>query len=330
VSDADREPNPLDFVVASREALPGVVELCRACYGVRAESPEWWRWRFFSGEPARSFVALARRKDTIVGMQPVRIDAFRRGALPLTGAALEGAMVHPAWRGAGVFTRLVSLALEEAWSRGASFAYTMPNEKSYPALARSGWSDLGERAVLVAPSWPMSRAQGDSDALVRVVSRFVGDGMGAPAADTGDLVAVHDAAWRAWRYANPEARYTLVEASAANGRAAGIAAGRVRSLGPLQVGVVMESGGEEPERRAALAKLRRLLRREGAVLCVAVVSASAQQHELARCGFRKLHPRLVPRRFRTVWRPRPGARAEDGPPVDGASWHLSLGDWDGL
>lgn len=335
MSNGDSGPNAVQYSIATSEALPQMVDLCRSCYGPRAESEDWWRWRFFSSAPAKSFVALASHGEILVGMQPVRLEGFQTRDVRLLGAALEGAMVRPGWQGRGIFARLLSATLGAAWERTAAFAYSMPNEKSYPVFMQSGWWDLGERAVLVSlvlPSFGGLRERpGSGSVKASAVLRF-GSGMedlSRPGVDLGDMTPVHDRAWWEWRYcSNPALQYILVEARGAEGDLQGMAVGRVLRIGPLPVGVLMQSAGEGPGLLAAIEELRAQLRRHGAFVSVAVVSASAQVRALSRCGYRRLPGFLVPKRFRTVCLPRPSGLPQ--PPAAGTSWHLSLGDWDGV
>lgn len=322
---------------AASEALPGMVDLCRACYGERAEPEEWWRWRFFSSDPSSAAVAVATQGDVLVGMQPLRIEPFRHGDQRLLGAAFEGAMVRRGWRGRGVFSRLVSAALESAWARGAAFAYSMPNERSYPAFLKAGWWDLGERQVLVRPLLPQRvrgpEGRGVDGITATAVPRF-GDGLGGLLgrdAHASELEPERRPAWLEWRYgANPAAGYTLVEARGPDGDLVAIGVGRVLRIAGFRVGVVVQWAGAGAGLRAALRGLEAAFRLDGALLSLAVVAAASQATALSQhCYWRP--PDFLPRRrLRTVCMPRPGAAPALWPPRGVESWRLSLGDWDGV
>ena len=330
------DAEPVTHTVGGRELLAPALELARDCYGAETEPPEWWAWYLFGLGSATSRIAIARRGTMAVGMQPLTIAPFQLGNAVLKGAVLFAGMVHPSFRRQGLFRTLVSVALEEAWRLGADLAVTMPNARSYPAFVKAGWRDLGERALLAAPAFvPAARHRAGGEYQTSVVEHFgpdAGTFSGESAAADAALTPQRTDQWLRWRFdGNPMGKYVKTECRDAAGDLKGLAAGRIIRRGPMRIGVIVESVSRPgPAACALLAGLSNELRRQGASGVAAVASTPALAAALSAIGLWRIPRRLAPKRFYTVWHPRPGEAEPGRIPSSIAAWHLTLADWDGI
>jgi len=279
---------------------------------------------------------MARRGAETIGMQPLMISAFQHGRSHLKGAVLCAGMVHPSFRQQGVFKRLIAAALEEAWRVGADFAVTMPNARSYPAFLKFGWHDLGERTLLAAPAFvPAGRYRAGDGYRTSVVEHF-----GADAGTFSDACATADAAvtqqrtneWLQWRFdGNPLGKYLKTECRDAAGSLAGLAVGRIIRRGPVNIGLIVETVSHPGlPARQLLSRLSAELRQQGASVVATVVSTPAPAAVFSSLGFWRIPARVAPKRFYTVWHPRPDDAVPGRIPKIISGWRLTLADWDGV
>ena len=83
-------------------------------------------------------IFVAKDGDRLVGARslfPGRV--FYRGAW-YDGAQAGDTMVHPDYRGKGIFTALLNVSLEELKARGLNVLYNFPNQNSLPGNLRQG------------------------------------------------------------------------------------------------------------------------------------------------------------------------------------------------
>jgi GNAT superfamily N-acetyltransferase len=132
-----------------------LVALCQAQPGKAAAiTPEYIRWQHSANPAGLAQVGLAKEygSDRILGvvwLMPLRVQVNGEVAL---GSQSMYALVHPDYRGQGVFSSLVTFCDEEGQRRGFSFSFGFPNPNSYPGfVGRLGWSDLGQARLFLRP-----------------------------------------------------------------------------------------------------------------------------------------------------------------------------------
>jgi len=146
-------------------------------------SAEAWEWQYLRNPAGRAVVVVAESDQGVVGQYaliPLRMKAQGR---PCLGSLSLDTMVHPDYRGQGVFIRLAERAYQLAAERGIDLVYGFPNQNSHHAfIARLGWRDLHDGV----PLWvkPLNM-----DSIVR--KRFVKSGLIAGLGGTAGKVAVN-------------------------------------------------------------------------------------------------------------------------------------------
>ena len=132
-----------------------LVNLCQLQVGkaaaVTAEYITWQREHNPAGQ-AQLGIAKERSTDKILGLvwfMPFNIQIERQSIL---GSQSLYALVHPDFRGQGIFTGLVPFCLDNLSQAGIHFSYGLPNPKSFtPFVKRLGWTHIGEARLWVRP-----------------------------------------------------------------------------------------------------------------------------------------------------------------------------------
>ncbi|MBN2464462.1 GNAT family N-acetyltransferase [candidate division WOR-3 bacterium] len=345
----------------TRDDLSAVLELARACYGSSTNPPEWWRWRYFTYRPESSGIFVAELAGKVVGIRPVTYFRYSLGRRALTGALFTDVMVHPEFRRRGIFSRLVSVCVEEAWRNGADFISTMPNDLSLPGFLKSGWVNLGDRRLMVCPLRPagnVRRGRGtrwwslltaipaaltelrhhrlsSHGPIAEEAERFdpSADALADLTARKRSVLALRrDAAWLNWRYCDkPRNEYGRFVARERDGSISGVVVTHVEMRFGLRAGFLVElvSASTESTRTLVAAAIRSL-RRQGAEAAAAVMSESQTIRDLFKLGFLAVPGAVSPKHFHTVFLPRPGSEGQFASLLRVDRWSLTLGDWDAI
>jgi GNAT superfamily N-acetyltransferase len=146
-------------------------------------SADTWEWQYLRSPAGQAVVVVAESDEGIAGQYaliPLRMKA--QGRLCIGGLSLD-TMVHPDYRGQGVFLRLAERVYQLAAERGIDFVYGFPNQNSHHAfIARLNWRDLHNGV----PIWAKPL---NIDSIVQ--KRFVKSGLIAALGGTVGKVAVN-------------------------------------------------------------------------------------------------------------------------------------------
>ena len=105
-----------------------------------SRSEKWISWKFTQSPYADDIaIFVAERDDRIVGIRPYHLVPLRIGDDTLTAGYLQNVMVHPDYRGEGVFSRLSQHAINHLDGR-ASLLFCLANQNSRPIYTHWGWS----------------------------------------------------------------------------------------------------------------------------------------------------------------------------------------------
>ncbi len=324
------------------EDFGGLLGLVQACYGKRAEPPEWWKWRHFEHNPEATTIWLACDGSRIVGMRPMSSFDYSLGGTPLRGALFSAVMVHPEWRRRGVFTRLVKEASLDAWKKGCAFATTMPNDKSYLAFKKLGWTDPGDRVLMMRVQLPLTHLIYKRPVMRDERSATVGEVFSCFPADVGiftqrlasnfpGLILRRDQGWLNWRYRRqPWNQYRRFIARDSSGNPVGLAVTNRHKRKGLEIGYIVDLLSEAPSYSSRLIhESVDSLERDGVRVILAIVSPGVLSDALAREGFRCLPAWGSPKKFHTVYQVNPDFSLPE--PIKRINnWYQTLGDWDGI
>ncbi|MFC6992641.1 GNAT family N-acetyltransferase [Haladaptatus sp. GCM10025707] len=203
-------------------------------------TPDWFDWKYLDNPFADDFSLLVAEVDgTVIGMQGYLSFPLAHGIESLAGAMLVDAIIHPDYRGTGIYSKLA----KETISHGEAthdVLFSFLNDAAAPIFDHWGW-------IRVAPTKTHSRIQ-DPGAFVRplgpiatvttALARFLrrrrdrrvtlGEKLAIEQADgvfIDDLVVLsrrvtpsrlhlrRDERFLAWRFGNPQDEWTTYTAT---------------------------------------------------------------------------------------------------------------------
>ncbi len=109
---------------------------------LNGKSLEWWRWLYQKSPAGKALIVLAEA-DCIVGQYSVIPLKTKIGNEICLGSVSPDTMVHPDYRGQGIFTELAKKVYKLGEENHISFVLGFPNQNSHPgAIGNLGWLDL--------------------------------------------------------------------------------------------------------------------------------------------------------------------------------------------
>lgn len=225
---------------------------------------ERFRWLHEAGPGGASAIAVAVDRERVVGIYSVVRKVMSVDGRICVGGRDVDPVVHPDYRGQGLFSRLLKFGL--ANFSGIDFYFNFANAASEPGFRKSGWqqilqlSDIVYQLGFTSPLsvdflvWllqqarrpahargPVSRVAADEAArMMREDARFLA---GRPAA--GGIATLRDARYALWRYLEcplHDYEYFVCEPDS---RSASLAVCRARpDAGRLEIVDLFGFGGE--------------------------------------------------------------------------------------
>jgi GNAT superfamily N-acetyltransferase len=352
----------LEELVAFSQRQPGKASAITADY---------IRWQRSANPAGLAQVALAKDEESgkiigVVCVVPLRIKV--RDKVQLGSQTLYG-LVHPDWRGQGVFTNLSRFCYQRARSCGVQFSYGFPNPNSYgPMVHRLGWLDIGEAELFIHPvSIDRLTTRRLGHGLLQRVVSTIGRAGGpllfrpqplAPGAsqvavaevDTQDgalddfwrrvrekypVMLVRDTSFLHWRYTKPPARTYRVLTGRRNGTVIAIAVLRTTLVERIPCGMIVDFLVEPTERgrTAGEVLLRQTLDRfqhDDVDLIGCLMSPGAEETALLRSqGYLACLGWFQPRPFPVV------LLTDENTPARAVlcefrSWFVTMGDYDAV
>lgn len=352
---------PFDIVPYAPELEQEVLALCRRAWPDEdVARADFQRWQYIDNPagPALSTLARDRATGEVIGQFgaiPVRLSV--EGEERLAALALN-VVTDEAQRGRGVFTALGRAADQRMAERGATIAFAMPNENSFPGFVRRlGYTHAGDVPFLVRPvnvrrlvarRLPLPGLGLLAALLLRPfvppVPRTHAPVQGVAVDEVEEFDEAFDSFWRrvrgrepvmlvrdrpylTWRFRQlPTRAYTCLRATV-DGEQAGYLVLRAAGILGYRAGLVVDfliepSAAGERAGRALLAHALASFAREDLDLLASLMPAPTPEYRLLRrTGFRPLPRALLPQPFRLV--------ARDGPVVrDARRWFFTMGDYD--
>jgi hypothetical protein len=346
-----------DVVLYTPELAGDLLALHRRIWpGADIAGERFLRWQYDENPAgtALSMLARSRANRALIGQfgaLPVRLwveGEERLGAIGLNVVTDE------AYRMQGIFSALGHAADERMAQAGATIAFAMPNENSFPGfIRRLGYAHAGDVPFLVRPvnvrhlvsKWlavpgagavaaiaaapfvrPLPRAaKQEAGVAVERVETFDArfDEFWQRIRGRGRVMLVRDVRYLDWRYLKvPVRRYDIFRASTGE-RQTGYIVLRVTDVLGMRAGLIVDFLAEdERSGRALLSQALAQFAGEDIDLVAALMLAHTPEYRLLRSAdLRALPRRLLPQPFRLV--------ARDGNSVrDARNWFFTMGDYD--
>jgi len=140
------------FVREYRESdKQGIFDLRNAVYGEPFDEREW-EWKFEKGPFKPAQILVAESDNAIVGIRPTILLPVKSGKEVSIAGLNVDVMTHPEFRGRGIFSTLVQESFKLLNEQGINFAFTFPNENSYPGYVRKlQWLHVCSLLLLAKP-----------------------------------------------------------------------------------------------------------------------------------------------------------------------------------
>jgi len=120
----------------------GILDLYKLVFG-NGISTEDWEWKYKRNHPSQALIILAEADGRVVGQYALLPRLMKVEDNISIGSLSVDTMVHPAYRGQGMFITLTKEAYELAKSRGIHFVYGFPNRNSHHGfITKLDWADL--------------------------------------------------------------------------------------------------------------------------------------------------------------------------------------------
>lgn len=140
--------------------LDQIVQLLRTSLSEN-HSVESFKWKHLENPFGKSFGLLACDQDKIVGVRMFMYWKFRKGDKLNKAVRPVDTIVHPSYRGKGLFKRLTLQGLE-ACKATYDLVFNTPNNNSLPGYLKMGWKEYpGKLDYFVALSLPALKTGSD-------------------------------------------------------------------------------------------------------------------------------------------------------------------------
>jgi GNAT superfamily N-acetyltransferase len=360
---AAREKVACDLRLLRADEIDAAYELFRACFGEIGLPRAAIRDKFFAEPGPDVRVVVAEVQGRLIGQQAATFLPFLASGREQRACMFTGGMTHPDYQGRGVFRQCLNEAERLAFDDcQAAFIFTMPNDQSLPAFARSSkWCVLPNRTLYAVPlrlggvlhgrgiPGPIAAALGSVGSLAfarpwkRDASRVDEvaslapnaaelDAFWARWADRFDgLICKRDHAFLDWRFVRNSTRsYRYFISRAPDGTLDGYAVTTTEARMGTTIGYIVDTlytpGTDAVDRLVARAAAT--LRDGGATVLGAIVQWDALEADLRRIGFRAVPTRLAGRSFHTAVAPSPRRADVRDRCQRSARWAFTLADFD--
>src|SRR5688572_14578158 len=179
---------------------------------------DYWNWKHRDGTFGPSYVLVAEKDRTVVGLRAFMRWEWAAGGRVLHAVRAVDTATHPECRGRGIFTKLTEALVEQVRAAGVAFVFNTPNANSRPGFIKMGWKSLGRVTLLIRPQRPWRimaalarRAVGGRSAAADLPARPAKDVLDHPeivafaeraVRTDGRLGTPRTAAYLRWRYGN--------------------------------------------------------------------------------------------------------------------------------
>lgn len=135
--------------------MRGLLTLFQASFGHGIPTGVW-EWKYILNPLASPHekVVVAVDRDKIVGARNLLLAEMWVKDRKVKSAQPCDTMVHPEYRGKGLFSRMNQVAIEHFKERDYAFFYNSPNHQSRPGYLKQGWRIVTQTEILLITANP--------------------------------------------------------------------------------------------------------------------------------------------------------------------------------
>jgi GNAT superfamily N-acetyltransferase len=126
----------------------GILELMEACNMKR--TIDEWNWEYVDN-PVGQLIGVEDCQSQIVGHMAWIPTHLKIGEKVVMGAQAVDLVVHPDFRGQGIFLAIGRFLAEEAERQNIEVTYGFPNKPAHGGHLKYGWFDVCEVPILIRP-----------------------------------------------------------------------------------------------------------------------------------------------------------------------------------
>lgn len=128
-----------------KEDRESFLELMSLSLTERSEA--WLIWKYMKNpltvnEDPFLFCVVEKETKKVVGIRPFMMFKIRQGNRVLNAAQPCDTVVHPSYRGKGLFTKMTRYAIKQALNGDIDFFFNFPNSNSRPGYLKMGWKKV--------------------------------------------------------------------------------------------------------------------------------------------------------------------------------------------
>jgi GNAT superfamily N-acetyltransferase len=117
--------------------------------GIQRDSGDW-SWEY-NKNPFGQLIGIAESGGQVIGHMALVPLCVKIGSENIKGCQAVDLVVHPKFRGQGIFLAIGKFLMNEAGKQGISIAYGFPNKLAHSGHLKYGWFDVCEVPLLVKP-----------------------------------------------------------------------------------------------------------------------------------------------------------------------------------
>jgi GNAT superfamily N-acetyltransferase len=126
----------------------GILELMNL-NGIKRKIEEW-SWEY-QENPFGHLIGVAEHRGQIVGHMALVPVCIKTGLKSIKGCQAVDLIVHPKFRGQGIFLAIGKFLMNEAGKQGISLAYGFPNKPAHSGHLKYGWFDVCQVPLMIKP-----------------------------------------------------------------------------------------------------------------------------------------------------------------------------------
>ncbi len=261
---------------------------------------EFWNWKHIQNPFGASPGLVAESEGKLIGLRVFLLWNWKSSDRVINAARAVDTVVHPEWRGRGIFSLLTSSLIEELRSSGVSFIFNTPNSSSLPGYLKLGWQVIRRLPLLFKPLKPFRMILGLIRTPTEETTLAIPDTGGTDCLESNhmeDLFAewsndsrlhtTRNKNYFFWRYRQiPGFQYSIKCETKGDAAAAGIFRQRRRkALLELSVSELLLTSSPDGLKLAAKL-LADAFKESSADYAIALAAAGTTEHiALRKCGF---------------------------------------------
>ncbi len=137
-----------------RKDINCLLSLYKIVWPNREIDEEYWNWKYRDNPFGKPLILVALKEDKIVGHEALWPMPLSVNGINQLSYQSVDSMVHPDFRGRGIFNNLIARSMEECSTLTCPIIFGFPNRSSYKIYTKFGWiSDSSFHRFIKILNW---------------------------------------------------------------------------------------------------------------------------------------------------------------------------------